>query len=191
MNGIPAVIEHSGRREVAYDLYSRLLKDRIIMINGEIEDEMAMSIVAQLLFLESEDSEKDITCYINSLGGVITAGMAIFDTMQYIKPKIKTICIGQAASMGSFLLAAGDYRMALPHARIMIHQPLGGAYGQASDIAIQAKEILRVKQDLNFLLAKFTKQPIQIIEKDTDRDNFMSAEEAKFYGLIDEVITKK
>lgn len=193
MTHVPVVIENNGRREQAYDLYSRLLKDRIIMLTGEVTEELATSVVAQLLFLESEDPKKDITLYINSPGGLVTAGLAIYDTMAYIKPKVNTLCMGQAASMGSFLLSAGHNRMALPNARIMIHQPLGGAQGQASDIKIQAQEIDRIKLNLNTLLAKHTGQDIETIEKDTDRDNFMSAEEAKEYGLIDEVveITKK
>ncbi len=192
MNYVPYVIEKSGRGERSYDIYSRLLKDRIIMLSGEVHDQVAASIVAQLLFLEAEDPEKDIYLYINSPGGVITAGMAIYDTMNYIRPNIVTICIGQAASMGAFLLSSGTpgKRYALPHARIMIHQPLGGAQGQATDIAIQAKEILRMKEELNAILAKQTGQSVEQVEKDTDRDNFMSAAEAKEYGIIDEVLTK-
>ncbi|MDA3945766.1 MAG: ATP-dependent Clp endopeptidase proteolytic subunit ClpP [Helicobacteraceae bacterium] len=193
MSYIPYVVEKSGRGERSYDIYSRLLKDRIIMLSGEVNDQVASTIVAQMLFLEAEDPEKDIYFYINSPGGVVTAGMAIYDTMNYIRPDVATICIGQAASMGSFLLSAGEKgkRFALPHARIMIHQPLGGAQGQASDIAIQAKEILRMKAELNGILAKNTGQDIEAIEKDTDRDNFMSAQESLDYGLIDEVLTKK
>jgi ATP-dependent Clp protease protease subunit len=193
MNYVPYVIEKSGRGERSYDIYSRLLKDRIIMLSGEVHDQVAASIVAQLLFLEAEDPEKDIYLYINSPGGVITAGMAIYDTMNYIRPNIVTICIGQAASMGAFLLSSGTpgKRYALPHARIMIHQPLGGAQGQATDIQIQAKEILRMKEELNQILAKQTGQSVKKVEKDTDRDNFMSAAEAKDYGIIDEVLTKK
>ncbi|MCW8896180.1 MAG: ATP-dependent Clp endopeptidase proteolytic subunit ClpP [Sulfurimonas sp.] len=193
MSYIPYVVEKTGRGERSYDIYSRLLKDRIIMLSGEVNDAVASSIVAQMLFLEAEDPEKDIYFYINSPGGVVTAGMAIFDTMNYIRPDIATICIGQAASMGAFLLSSGEKgkRYALPHARIMIHQPLGGAQGQATDIAIQAKEILRMKEELNAILAKNTGQSIKQIEKDTDRDNFMSAEESVKYGMIDEVLVKK
>jgi ATP-dependent Clp protease, protease subunit len=193
MNYVPYVIEKSGRGERSYDIYSRLLKDRIIMLSGEVHDQVAASVVAQLLFLEAEDPEKDIYLYINSPGGVITAGMAIYDTMHYIRPNIVTICIGQAASMGAFLLSSGTpgKRYALPHARIMIHQPLGGAQGQATDIAIQAKEILRMKEELNEILSKQTGQSVKKVEKDTDRDNFMSAAEAKEYGIIDEVLVKK
>ncbi len=193
MSYIPYVVEKTGRGERSYDIYSRLLKDRIIMLSGEVNDAVASSIVAQMLFLEAEDPEKDIYFYINSPGGVVTAGMAIFDTMNYIRPDIATICIGQAASMGAFLLSSGEKgkRYALPHARIMIHQPLGGAQGQASDIAIQAEEILRMKGELNSILAKNTGQSIKKIEKDTDRDNFMSAKESQEYGIIDEVLVKK
>jgi ATP-dependent Clp protease protease subunit len=193
MSYIPYVVEKSGRGERSYDIYSRLLKDRIIMLSGEVNDQVASTIVAQMLFLEAEDPEKDIYFYINSPGGVVTSGMAIFDTMNYIRPDVATICIGQAASMGSFLLSSGakGKRFALPHARIMIHQPLGGAQGQASDIAIQAKEILRMKAELNDILASNTGQNIETIEKDTDRDNFMSAHESVAYGLIDEVLNKK
>ena len=189
---IPYVIERTGRGERSYDIYSRLLKDRIIMLSGEIHDAVASSIVAQLLFLEAEDPDKDIFLYINSPGGVITSGMSIFDTMNYIKPDVATICIGQAASMGAFLLSAGakGKRYALPHARIMIHQPLGGAQGQATDIEIQAKEILRLKKILNEILAENTGQSYKKIAKDTERDFFMSAEEAKEYGLIDQVLQK-
>lgn len=192
MSYIPYVIEKTGRGERSYDIYSRLLKDRIVMLSGEVNDAVASTIVAQLLFLEAEDPEKDIYFYINSPGGVVTAGMAIYDTMNYIRPNVATICIGQAASMGAFLLSSGakGKRYALPHARIMIHQPLGGAQGQATDIAIQAKEILRMKQELNEILAKNTGQKLETIEKDTDRDNFMSAEESKKYGMIDEVLVK-
>jgi len=193
MSYIPYVVEKTGRGERSYDIYSRLLKDRIIMLSGEVNDQVASTIVAQMLFLEAEDPDKDIYFYINSPGGVVTAGMAIYDTMNYIRPHVATICIGQAASMGSFLLSAGEKgkRFALPHARIMIHQPLGGAQGQASDIAIQAKEILRMKAELNEILAKNTGQKIETIEADTDRDNFMSAQESVAYGLVDEVLTKK
>jgi len=192
MSYIPYVVEKTGRGERSYDIYSRLLKDRIVMLSGEVNDAVASSIVAQLLFLEAEDPEKDIYFYINSPGGVVTAGMAIFDTMNYIRPSIATICIGQAASMGAFLLSCGEKgkRYALPHARIMIHQPLGGAQGQATDIAIQAEEILRMKVELNEILAKNTGQTLKRIEKDTDRDNFMSAAEAQEYGMIDEVLIK-
>ena len=190
---IPTVIEKTGRGERAYDIYSRLLKDRIIMLSGEIEDHMASLIVSQLLFLEAEDPEKDIYLYINSPGGVVTAGMSIYDTMNYIKPDVVTICMGQAASMGAFLLSSGEKgkRFALPHARIMIHQPLGGAQGQATDIEIHAKEILRMKKELNEILAKNTGQTIRKITADTERDNFMSAKEAVEYGLIDKVLEKK
>ena len=193
MSYIPYVIEKSARGERSYDIYSRLLKDRIIMLSGEVNDQVASSIVAQLLFLEAEDPEKDIYFYINSPGGVITSGMAMYDTMNYIQPDIVTICIGQAASMGSFLLSSGTKgkRYALPNARIMIHQPLGGAQGQATDIEIQAKEILRMKSDLNRILAANTGQSVKKLEKDTDRDNFMSAKEAQDYGIIDEVLEKK
>jgi ATP-dependent Clp protease protease subunit len=190
---VPIVIEQTGRGERAYDIYSRLLKDRIILLGTPIDDHVANLIVAQLLFLEAEDPEKDIYLYINSPGGVVTAGLAIYDTMQYIKPDVVTICLGQAASMGAVLLAAGALgkRFALPHARIMIHQPLGGFQGQATDIEIHAKEILRLKKILNEILAKHTGQSIRKIEKDTDRDFFMSAEEAQKYGLIDKVLTKR
>ncbi|MBP6062608.1 MAG: ATP-dependent Clp endopeptidase proteolytic subunit ClpP [Fusobacteriaceae bacterium] len=188
----PTVIENSGRGERAYDVYSRLLKDRIIFLGTEIDDNVANAVVAQLLFLEAEDPEKDIIMYINSPGGVVTAGMAIYDTMNYIKPDVQTVCIGQAASMGAFLLSAGakGKRFALENSRIMIHQPLGGARGQATDIEIQAKEILRLKEVLNGLLAKHTGQSIKKITKDTDRDNFMSSAEAVEYGLIDKVFTR-
>lgn len=190
---VPIVVEQTNRGERAYDIYSRLLKDRIIFIGGPIDDHLANLVIAQMLFLEAEDPDKDIYLYINSPGGVVTAGMAIYDTMQYIKPDVSTICIGQAASMGSFLLAAGTKgkRYALPYARIMIHQPMGGVQGQASDIDIHAREILRMKDILNELLAKHTGQPKEKIERDTDRDFFMSAEEAKEYGIIDEVFYRK
>jgi ATP-dependent Clp protease protease subunit len=186
------VVERSSRGERAYDIYSRLLKDRIIFLGGPIDDNVANSVVAQLLFLESEDPDKDIHLYINSPGGVVTAGLAIYDTMQYIKPDVSTICIGQAASMGSLLLAAGakGKRYALPLARIMIHQPLGGAQGQSTDIQIQAKEILRLREVGNDILARHTGQDRDKINQDTERDNFMSADEAKEYGLIDEVISR-
>ncbi len=189
---VPIVVEQTGRGERSYDIYSRLLKDRIILLSGPIDDTVANSIVAQLLFLESEDPDKDIHLYINSPGGVVTAGMAIYDTMQYIKPDVSTICVGSAASMGSLLLTAGapGKRYALPHSRIMIHQPLGGVQGQASEIEIHAREILRLREELNGVLAHHTGQPIDVIAKDTDRDNFMSAQDAKDYGLIDEVLTR-
>jgi ATP-dependent Clp protease protease subunit len=192
MSYIPYVVEKTGRGERSYDIYSRLLKDRIVMLSGEVNDQVASTIVAQFLFLEAEDPEKDIYFYINSPGGVVTSGMAIYDTMNYIRPNVATICIGQAASMGAFLLSSGEKgkRYALPHARIMIHQPLGGAQGQASDIAIQAEEILRMKKELNALMAKNTGQNIKTLEKDTDRDNFLSAQQALDYGLIDEVLIK-
>jgi ATP-dependent Clp protease protease subunit len=191
MNYVPVVIEQTGRGERSYDIYSRLLKDRIVMLNGQVNDQMASTVVAQLLFLEAEDPEKDIYLYINSPGGVITAGMSMFDTMNYIKPDICTICIGQAASMGAFLLSAGTKgkRFALPNARIMIHQPSGGAQGQSTDIQIQAKEIQRLKDSLNKLLASHTGQKVAKIAKDTERDHFMSSNEACEYGLIDKVIT--
>ena len=189
---VPIVVEQTGRGERSYDIYSRLLKDRIILLSGPIDDTVANSIVAQLLFLESEDPDKDIHLYINSPGGVVTAGMAIYDTMQYIKPDVSTICVGSAASMGSLLLTAGapGKRYALPHSRIMIHQPLGGVQGQASEIEIHAREILRLREELNGVLAHHTGQPLEVIAQDTDRDNFMSAEDAKAYGLIDEVLTR-
>ena len=189
---VPMVVENSSRGERAYDIYSRLLKERIIFLGGPIDDSVANVVVAQLLFLESEDPDKDIHLYINSPGGVVTAGLAIYDTMQYIKPDVSTICIGQAASMGSILLTAGaaGKRYALPHARIMIHQPLGGAQGQSTDIQIQAKEILRLREVGNNILARHTGQDPEKINVDTERDNFMSAEEAKAYGLIDEVVTR-
>jgi len=193
MNYIPMVIEQVGRVERAYDIYSRLLKDRIVFVSGVIEDNLDNSIVAQLLHLEGEDAERDIYMYINSPGGVISSGLAIYDTMQYIKPKVSTICIGQAASMAAMLLAAGapGKRTALPYSRVMIHQPLGGAQGQASDIEIQAKEILYLRRVMNELLQKHTGQSLERIEADTDRNFFMSADEAKAYGLIDEVISQR
>ncbi len=192
MSYVPFVVERTGRGERSYDIYSRLLKDRIIFLSGEINDAVASSVVAQLLFLEAEAPDKDIFLYVNSPGGVVTSGLSIFDTMQYIKPDVCTICIGQAASMGAFLLSSGTQgkRYALPHARIMIHQPLGGAQGQATDIAIQAKEILRMKDELNSILASQTGQKLDKIVADTDRDFFMSAAEAKEYGLIDKVLDK-
>lgn len=190
---VPIVIEQTGRGERAYDIYSRLLKDRIVMLGTPIDDHVANLIVAQLLFLEAEDPEKDIYLYINSPGGVVTAGLAIYDTMQYIKPDVVTICMGQAASMGAVLLAAGapGKRFALPHARIMIHQPLGGFQGQATDIEIHAREILRLKKTLNEILSRHTGQPLEKVEQDTDRDFFMGAEEAREYGLIDKVLTRR
>lgn len=192
MNYVPMVVEQSGRGERAYDIYSRLLKDRIIFLGGPIDDNVANVVIAQLLFLESEDPDKDIHLYINSPGGVVTAGLAIYDTMQYIKPDVSTICIGQAASMGSVLLAAGakGKRYALPYSRIMIHQPLGGAQGQSTDIQIQAREILRIRETLNEILSQHTGQSVDKLIEDTERDNFMSALEAKEYGLIDEVIVR-
>ena len=190
---VPTVVEQTGRGERAYDIYSRLLKDRIIFLSDELNDTTASLLVAQLLFLEAEDPDKDIHLYINSPGGSVTAGMAIYDTMQYIKPDVSTICIGMAASMGAFLLNAGakGKRFALPNSEIMIHQPLGGAKGQATDIEIHAKWILKIKERLNKILSERTGQPIEKIQEDTERDNFMSAQEAKEYGLIDEVIEKK
>jgi len=192
-NLVPIVIEQSGRGERAYDIYSRLLRDRIIFIGTPIDDIIANLVIAQLLFLESEDPEKDIYLYVHSPGGIVTAGLAIYDTMQYIKPQISTICMGMAASMGTILLAAGTKgkRSALPHARIHIHQPLGGVSGQVADIEIHAKEYLKVRQRLNEIMAHHTGQPVERIEKDTDRDFYMSAEEAKEYGIIDEVIAKR
>ncbi len=192
MSYIPYVVEQTGRGERSYDIYSRLLKDRIIMLSGEVNDQVASTVVAQLLFLEAQDPDKDIYFYINSPGGVITSGLSMFDTMNYIKPDIVTICIGQAASMGAFLLASGTKgkRYALPHARIMIHQPSGGAQGQSTDIQIQAQEIQRLKDTLNEILAEQTGKTAKRVEKDTERDNFMSAKEALEYGLIDKVLTK-
>lgn len=193
MSYVPMVVEQSGQGERAYDIYSRLLKDRIIFLSGEVEDNMANTIVAQMLFLEAEDPDKDIYLYINSPGGVVTAGMAIYDTMQYIKPDVSTICIGQAASMGSLLLTAGakGKRFALPNARIMIHQPLGGARGQSTDVQIQAKELLRIRQMLNEILSQRTGKSMEQIKADTERDNFMSAAEAVEYGLVDKVIVRE
>lgn len=190
---VPMVVEQSSRGERAYDIYSRLLKERVIFLVGPVEDHMANLVVAQLLFLESENPDKDIHLYINSPGGVVTAGMAIYDTMQFIKPDVSTFCIGQAASMGAVLLAGGaaGKRYALPHSRVMIHQPLGGFRGQASDIEIHAREILGIKDRLNSVLAKHTGQPLDVIARDTDRDNFMSAEESVNYGLIDKVLTSR
>ncbi len=192
MSYIPYVVEQTGRGERSYDIYSRLLKDRIIMLSGEVNDQVASTIVAQLLFLEAQDPDKDIYFYINSPGGVITSGLSMYDTMNYIKPDIVTICMGQAASMGAFLLASGTKgkRYALPNARIMIHQPSGGAQGQSTDIQIQAQEIQRLKDTLNQILAEKTGKKAKQIEKDTERDNFMSSEEAVEYGLIDKILTK-
>ncbi|CAI6071947.1 ATP-dependent Clp protease, protease subunit [Cohnella sp. OV330] len=192
MSFVPMVVEQTNRGERAYDIYSRLLKDRIIFLGTQVNDVVANSIIAQMLFLAAEDPEKDIHLYINSPGGSITAGMAIFDTMQYIKPDVSTICVGMAASMGAFLLAAGakGKRFALPNAEVMIHQPLGGAEGQASDIEIRARRILKLRDKLNRILSERTGQPLERIEKDTDRDNFMEAETAREYGLVDKVIEK-
>lgn len=193
LNLVPMVIEQTPRGERSFDIYSRLLKERVIFIVGPIEDHMANLVVAQLLFLESENPDKDISLYINSPGGSVTAGLAIYDTMQFIKPHISTLCIGQAASMGAVLLAAGEKgkRFSLPHSRVMIHQPLGGYQGQASDIDIHAKEILKIREQLNQLLANHTGQSIETIDKDTERDNFMGAETAAEYGLIDEVLNTR
>ncbi len=190
---VPMVVEQSARGERSYDIYSRLLKERVIFIVGEVEDHMSNLIVAQLLFLESENPDKDIHLYINSPGGSVTAGMAIYDTMQFIKPDVSTICMGQACSMGAFLLTAGAHgkRFCLPNSRVMIHQPLGGFRGQASDIAIHAQEILKIRARLNECMAKHTGQPLERVERDTDRDNFMGAEEARQYGLIDAVLEKR
>jgi ATP-dependent Clp protease protease subunit len=193
MNFIPIVVEQTGRGERAYDIYSRLLKDRIVFLGTVVTDEVANLITAQLLFLESEDPERDVFFYINSPGGSVTAGLAIYDTMQYVRPQISTVCVGQAASMGAILLAAGakGKRYALPHSRIMIHQPLGGFQGQAADIDIQAREILRMREDLNNILMKHTGQSLKRIEKDTDRDMFMNGKQAQEYGLVDEVIATR
>jgi len=190
---VPMVVEQTGRGERSYDIYSRLLKERIIFMVGQVEDHMANLIVAQMLFLEAEDPNKDIYLYINSPGGSVTAGMSIYDTMQFVKPDVSTMCLGQACSMGAFLLAAGaeGKRFALPNARVMIHQPLGGYQGQASDIEIHTREMLKIKKQLNTLLAHHSNKTVKQIEKDTDRDNFMSAEEAAKYGLIDQVVTKR
>lgn len=190
---IPMVVEQQGRFERAFDIYSRLMRERVIFLVGPVEDHSANIIVAQLLFLEADNPDKDIHFYINSPGGSVTAGMAIYDTMRFIKPEVSTLCVGQAASMGAFLLSAGakGKRFALPNARVMIHQPLGGFQGQASDIAIHAQEILKIKAKLNRLLADHTGQPLEKIEKDTDRDNFLSAEEARQYGLIDRVLESR
>jgi len=193
MSLIPMVIEQTSRGERAYDIYSRLLKDRIIFLGTAIDDIVANTVIAQLLFLEADDPDKDIYLYVNSPGGIVTAGLAIYDTMNYIKCPVSTICIGQAASMGALLLAAGSKgkRFSLPHARVMIHQPMGGFQGQATDIEIHAREILKMKETLNRILANATGQPIEKIQSDTDRDFFMSGEDAKAYGIVDEVITKK
>ena len=193
MSLVPTVIEQTGRGERAYDIFSRLLNDRIIMLSDEVNDATASIVVAQLLFLEGQDPDKDISLYINSPGGSITAGMAIYDTMQYIKCDVSTICIGMAASMGAFLLAAGakGKRYALPNSEVMIHQPLGGMQGQATDIKIHADRIIRMKNTLNGILAERTGKPLEVIERDTERDNFMTAEEAKAYGLIDDVMYKR
>jgi ATP-dependent Clp protease protease subunit len=193
MNFIPIVVEQTGRGERAYDIYSRLLKDRIVFLGSVVTDDVANLITAQLLFLESEDPDRDIFFYINSPGGSVTAGLAIYDTMQYVRPPISTVCVGQAASMGAILLAAGakGKRYALPHARIMIHQPLGGFQGQAADIDIQAREILRMREDLNNILMKHTGQSLKKIEKDTDRDLFLNGKQAQEYGLVDEVIATR
>ncbi len=190
---IPMVIEQSSRGERAYDIYSRLLKDRIIFLGSAMNDDVANLIIAQLLFLESDDPEKDINFYINSPGGVVTSGLAVYDTMQYVKPDIATVCIGQAASMGAVLLAAGKAgkRFALPNARIMIHQPMGGFQGQASDVEIHAREMLRVRQELNRILSVHTGKPVEALKTDTDRDYFMSGEEARTYGIVDHVIAKR
>ncbi len=193
MGLVPIVVEQTGRGERAYDIFSRLLKERIIFIGSGIDDSVASLVIAQLLFLEAEDPEKDIYLYLNTPGGFVASGLAIYDTMQYVRPDVATICMGQASSMGALLLAAGakGKRSALPHARIMIHQPLGGAQGQATDIEIQTREILTLREKLNDILSKHTGQPLKKIEKDTDRNFFMSAEEAKAYGIIDEVLTRK
>lgn len=192
MSYVPIVVEQTSRGERSYDIYSRLLKDRIIFLDGQIEDHMANVIIAQLLFLEADDPSKDIHLYINSPGGVVTAGLAIYDTMQYIKPDVSTICIGSCASMAAVLLTAGakGKRYALPHANVMIHQPLGGVQGQATDIEIHAREILRLREELNGILAHHSGQPLDIIKNDTERDNFMTAQMAKDYGLIDHVLTR-
>ncbi|MDX1303700.1 ATP-dependent Clp endopeptidase proteolytic subunit ClpP [Photobacterium sp.] len=190
---VPMVVEQTSRGERSYDIYSRLLKERVIFLTGPVEDHMANLVVAQLLFLESENPDKDIFLYINSPGGSVTAGMSIYDTMQFIKPNVSTVCMGQACSMGAFLLAGGaaGKRYCLPSARVMIHQPLGGFQGQASDIQIHAQEILTIKHKLNTLLANHTGQPLEVVERDTDRDNFMSAEQAVEYGLVDAVLTQR
>ena len=193
MTLVPIVVEKTGQGERSYDIYSRLLKERIVFLNGPVDDVSANVIIAQMLYLESENTSKPINLYINSPGGLISAGMGIYDTMQYIKPPVHTMCCGQAASMGSFLLAAGEKgsRFALPHSRIMIHQPLGGTSGQATDIEIHAREIIRLREELNGLLSELTGQPLDTINNDTDRDNFMTAKEAKAYGLIDQIVDKR
>ena len=193
MNLVPMVVEQTSRGERAYDIYSRLLKDRIVFIGSPIEDDIANLVIAQLLFLEAEDPDKDINLYINSPGGVVTAGMAIYDTMQFIKPSVSTICLGQAASMAAILLAGGaeGKRAALPNARILIHQPMGGTRGQATDIKIQAEEIIRLREHLNNILAKHTNQPLERISTDTERDYYMSSAQAKVYGIIDQVVVKR
>jgi ATP-dependent Clp protease protease subunit len=190
---VPMVVEQTSRGERSYDIYSRLLKERVIFLTGQVEDHMANLVVAQLLFLESENPDKDIFLYINSPGGSVTAGMSIYDTMQFIKPNVSTVCMGQACSMGAFLLAGGapGKRYVLPSARVMIHQPLGGFQGQASDIQIHAQEILTIKEKLNRLLASHTGQPLEVVERDTDRDNFMSAQQAVDYGLVDAILTHR
>ena len=190
---VPIVVEKTGHGERSYDIYSRLLKERIVFLNGPVDDISSNIIIAQLLYLESENTSKSISLYINSPGGSISAGMGIYDTMQYIKPPVHTMCVGQAASMGSFLLAAGEpgHRYALPHSRIMIHQPLGGAQGQATDIEIHAREIIRLRDELNTLLSKLTGQSLEVVNHDTDRDNFMTAKEARKYGLIDYIVEKR
>ncbi len=193
MTLIPIVIEKDGRGERAYDIYSRLLKERIIFVGTAIDDDVANLVIAQLLFLESEDPDKDVHLYINSPGGIVTSGLAIYDTMQYIRPKVSTICMGQAASIAALLLSAGERgkRYALPHSRILIHQPMGGFQGQATDVDIQAREILRLRQELNAILAKHTLQPIEKIETDTERDFYMNGQQAKEYGIIDEVVIQR
>ncbi len=193
MTLIPIVIERDGRGERAYDIYSRLLKERIVFVGTAIDDDVANLVIAQMLFLESEDPDKDIHLYINSPGGIVTSGLAIYDTMQYIRPKVSTLCMGQAASIAALLLAAGEKgkRFALPHSRILIHQPMGGFQGQASDVDIQAKEILRLREELNAIMVRHTHQPLEKIEADTDRDFYMTGEQAKEYGIIDEVVIKR
>ncbi|MGQ9648323.1 MAG: ATP-dependent Clp endopeptidase proteolytic subunit ClpP [Thermodesulfobacteriota bacterium] len=193
MTLIPIVIERDGRGERAYDIYSRLLKERIVFVGTAIDDDVANLVIAQMLFLESEDPDKDIHLYINSPGGIVTSGLAIYDTMQYIRPKVSTLCMGQAASIAALLLAAGEKgkRFALPHSRILIHQPMGGFQGQAADVDIQAKEILRLREELNAIMVRHTHQPLEKIEADTDRDFYMTGEQAKEYGIIDEVVTKR
>jgi len=193
MTLIPIVIERDGRGERAYDIYSRLLKERIVFLGTGIDDDVANLVIAQMLFLESEDPDKDIHLYINSPGGVVTSGLAIYDTMQYIRPKVSTLCMGQAASIAALLLAAGEKgkRFALPHSRILIHQPIGGFQGQASDVDIQAKEILRLREELNAIMVRHTNQPVEKIQADTDRDFYMSGEQAREYGIIDQVVIKR